>query len=452
MGKKLKYLLVALPLLGLLMAASWFCLKAVGQLFAEPQGTVAGQDRLVGGTREAGLAIEGWVDHNRALKDDRLQAWYRLSNLGSDPIDHLQLHLQAPGLDLPAAPRGWPGQIFPVHVLEHGDAVVRSTDLPRLEPGASSTVHLDLPVQQSGDVMLTAWFNWTGRGEMHAEALELGPLHLRSAWLEQIAAWKDLAIALLPLFIPLLLLALGFLFQNRQQKLIQERQAWATMVPSSHLNNMQVYVPVITTIQTFSSWLANYRNEPTPANLRRALFYLFQTVSGMRAVDKAGGYHLRNRAGEQVIAYCFDGLLDKLWARFAPYENFSAVVDEINLTDTLSMYRKKLDWDPALNLNVGKLEDIFKVWIKESPVDLDLPDLAQHLLLFEINRFNFFWYGTLEQFPFESVKPLLTGLFGPAGPLQGKEKEFYAYAKMSLRWAERAEMRSLLRVPSFWTV
>jgi hypothetical protein len=469
MKKDPKYLFGTLLLLALLGPACWFGLKAVAQLFAEPQGTVAGQDRLVGGAREAGLAIEGWVDHNRVLKDDRLQAWYRLSNLGSDPIDHLQIHVQAPGLALPAPPRGWPAQAFPLHVLEQGDAVLRSTDLPRLAPGASITVHLDLPVQRTGDAMLTAWFNWTGRGEMHAEALELGPLHLRSTWLEQTAAWKDFVIALLPLLIPLLVLPLGFWIQNRQQVLAQERQAWATMVPASHKNNMRLYVPLISTIETFTSWLDSYKDNyrqqrPTAADLRRALFYLFQTVSCMRKVDKSGGYHLRNRAGEQAITDCMNALLDEIFARFDPYEKFSAVVDEIKPTDTLSAYHKKLDGDPALKLNVDQLEAKFQTWITDSAVDLDLPALAGHLLLFEINRFNYFWYGSLEKFPFGDLKPILQGLFKPDGPLQpgglrepggplkGKEKAFYDYAKMALTRKQRAEMRRLLGLPSFWIV
>src|SRR6202007_2635695 len=111
--------------------------------------------------------------------------------------------------------------------------------LPPLSQGASRDIRVDLVGNEtSGDYMLTACFTWTGAGNLAQEAtVDLGPVRLRSPALEQVAAWKDFATAAAPLVVPIVVLVLGLVIQSRQQRLVQERQAWGSMMPTSHEKN-----------------------------------------------------------------------------------------------------------------------------------------------------------------------------------------------------------------------
>lgn len=420
----------------------WAGVKTLAELFAEPQGALAGQQRLAGGSKESGLAITGWVDQNRALQHTQLRSWYRLSNLSSSPLKDLQLHLQAPGFQLPQPPRGWAMAAFPVHLLERPNAVTSSSSLPEVGPGSSQTLWVDMvAIRRSGDSMVTAWFTWTGpRGELHGEALELGPVRLRSTWLEQTAAWKDFVIALAPLVIPILVLALGFYFQSRQQDLAQVRQAWATMLPISHKNNMKHYVPMISAIKTFEWRLSDLREKEDAEKLRSAFFYLLLSVKGMRTVD---GYYLQDRQGEELIVRCLDLFVDALYAHFVPYESFSSMVDTIKPRDSVSTYTARLS-APQLNRSVLEAEGQFSTWVKTSYEEFKPLVLASILLDFEINRINAYWYGYQELFPLKKATPLLKELCGEQGALKDSAQEIYDYAVKSLSWRQRRELKHTL--------
>src|SRR6185369_6031341 len=76
-------------LLGLSAAwVAWYLSHPVSVLLSEPQTVVASQMRQVDGSAISGLLIAGWVEENRVLPSGRLKAWYRIANVGVEPIQN----------------------------------------------------------------------------------------------------------------------------------------------------------------------------------------------------------------------------------------------------------------------------------------------------------------------------------------------------------------------------
>jgi hypothetical protein len=297
--------------------------------------------------------------------------------------------------------------------------------------------------------MLTAWFIWSGSGgEPHGEVLELGPVALRSGWLEQTAAWKDFALAAAPLVIPILLLALGFQLQSRQQRFVQERQAWAAMLPLSYKNSTRSYVPLIGTIRTLEWRLSLYHGKKDNPSLRQsAFFFLLLAVRGSRTVDANGGYYLQDRQGEKLIARCWDLFLESLYEAFDPYEGFSSVVDTVKPQDSVSSFAARARASSELQAKVSALEVPFAAWVDKSEQPCSALVLASVLLEFEINRINQFWYGEgyEEHFPLSDAVPLLAKLCREGGALADRAPKIYQYAAKTLTWGQRRTLKSVLQ-------
>jgi hypothetical protein len=429
----------------MLLSAFWVGLQ-LSELFTEPQGMIAAQQRLVGGSKESGLVITGWIDQNRALRGTRLRSWYRIKNMSSAPIRDLRLDIHAPGLSV-LQPPGWSLPGFPAHIMDRRSTIAPSSALPEIKPGFSQTFWVESKAAgRSRDSMLTAWFTWTGPlGEPHDETLELGPLRLRSFWLEQTAAWKDFLIALAPLLLPVGLAFLGFIFQSRQQRFVQERQAWASMLPFSHKINMSFYVPLSTAISSFDEELHDFRKcgeDLKKEELNKsAFFYLLAVVKELRRVADVG-YYLQYRAGEKLVAHLIDDFREDLRQCFFPYERFSAAVDSIDRRDSLSTYSARLKEKPDLEKNVRELEKQFQQWDSTGVYALFL---AGVVLDFEFNRIYSFWYGAEEKFPLEKCEEQLRSFFAKGEMAAERAKEIRDYARDFLGDRQLRTVNDLLK-------
>ncbi len=231
-------LLLALVLFG-------FAFRALRVLFTQPPSAGAAQPRQLELAREPGLLITGWIDRVRATKGRTFSAWYRLNNVGETSVQDLRLDLTAPGFVACLRDVHQPERCDPLPTGRTGVAVT-SLALPPIAAGSSATLQIDLTADgPAGDSMLTANFFGFIENNWKSASLELGPVLIRDPWFDQAAAWKDFTIAIAPLVIPVLVLGLGFIFQSRQQRFAQERQAWAAMMPYSHDNNRYLSVPCV---------------------------------------------------------------------------------------------------------------------------------------------------------------------------------------------------------------
>ena len=80
--------LFAVGLFGLLVWAAWRIYEPISALLSEPQTVVSAQMRQVGGSTIS-LLVAGWVEESRVPPRGRLKAWYRISNVGVEPIQDL---------------------------------------------------------------------------------------------------------------------------------------------------------------------------------------------------------------------------------------------------------------------------------------------------------------------------------------------------------------------------
>jgi|SRR5580693_2134448 hypothetical protein len=426
----------------LLAVALWWAGRALNTLFTEPQGVVAGQQRQVADFRDTGLEIVGWLERNRAPKGTLVRAWYRLRNIGSAPIGSLRGSFFAPGF----SPAPVPGKqqplprTFPIY-WGASNVLLPADRLPTLAPGANLDLRLEMVGnEQSGDYMVTASFAWRGpRGTTQEATLDLGPLRLRSPALEQIAAWKDLALAAAPLVAPLLVLLLGFVFQNRQQRLVQERQAWASMLPFSHETNSKFYLPLISDVQTFEAELKKFRESKAAADRQSAFFYLLRSLQGVRRVLTNGGFYLKNRHGEQLVACCWDDFSDNLLSQVGPRAELSYVVDALGPDDSLSDFIRKLNYS-VLREKEDALEEKFAAWVV-SGGDFKKLSLFRILFEFEINAIYTFWYGDEEKFPFDEYERVWEE-FRKAGCIDETVIKVHRYVYKLLSWKQKRRLRS----------
>jgi len=423
-----------------------FIVPPLADLFTEPQGTIATQQRQGGGSKDSGLAITGWIERNRAPQGTPVRAWYRLTNVGSASISDLRLAFYAPGF-VSAPVGGRPTTAFPIHRADRShDQVLSSGVLWELPPGSSRTIWVEMvAIERSGDYMVTAAFSWTGpHGEARAETIELGPLRARSPRLELTASLKDFAISTAPILIPVLVLVLGFAFQNRQQQLVQQRQASAAMLPVSHQNNFNLYLPALSSIASFQSRTRRWENSQKAEDLRAAFFFLLLSVRAMREVDQKGGFYLTQRKGERLVTACWGDFAQAVLQHLTPYEDLSALVDAMEPSYSLSRFTRKLTNRIALQGMLIDLEIKFASWAT-STVDLDILYIFWRLAEFEINRIYTFWYGTPEVFALQDCKPYLERL-AQSETYAERVGEICAYLRSSLGWSERRQLATIRKV------
>ena len=387
-------IVLVVALLVLLVWAS----TALFELFKEPQGAIATQQRRVGGGKEAGLELVAWVEKNRALKEEPpFKIWFHVTNLDSSPVKDLRLTLYSPGFKLSP----------PIHAVGLADTRAPENVLWEIPVGISRTMWVDVvPVERSGDYMLTAAFTWTSSGATtpnqpvaRSEALELGPLRLRSSRLELTASIKDLTLALAPVLITLLAAWLGARYQNRQQDLVQERQAWAAMLPVSHKLNFNLYLPLISAIATLQARLHKFMQDPTNVDPAESLFPILLALRTMRQIDRKGGFYLATRRGEEIVVGCWGDFAGELLQQLRPYTDLSSLLDAVRLGDSLTSFQLRLV-SPQQVAAFASMKANLVAWTTgNKKAAFEMVFLFQELLTFEINRIYDFWYRDQGVFP-----------------------------------------------------
>jgi hypothetical protein len=339
----------------------------------------------------AGLHIVSWVRIDQAVPGEPFTVRYAVTNGTPRPIRLRSALFEAPGFELP------PHRDH--EVLAGGSVIVREDLIPR---------------RRSGAAMITALFTWRdAAGALQKQAVALGPVRFTSSLLEALSNAAATLLSLLKtLALPVVLAMLGYILQQRQQDLVQERQAWASMLPVSHENNTKFYIPMLGGIRAFGTRLKEFAKDPTKNDLcKQACFFLLFTFRRMREMEKKGsGFYLMDRTGEELVASCWDAFWDRMRIELHPYEDVSALLDAMGPNESTSSHKEKMK-AAGLEDKVQEVEDRFARWAKGSKAkDFSLLLLFSVLLEFELNRIYKFWYGSEPTFPTRAFAELLSDL------------------------------------------
>jgi hypothetical protein len=304
-----------------------------------------------------------------------------------------------------------------------------SLALASLQPGLSCllTLHSTVP-REPGEYVITAGISWTGPQRVERfEGLDLGPVRVRSRQRERLAQLLGLIGQLTPVVVPISVVLLGFLFQSRQQRYTHERNAWAAMLPVSHKNNNDLYVPLLSDVKTFRARLGELGAGANDDEVEEAFFYLLQIFGNMRQISLQGGFYLQQRAGEELVTDLWSVFLRRVRAHLKPPLALSAAIDRVGAKDSFSSYRRKRErLDRALKkegsaaqATGGKLPAEtdpvaerarlfaeFKTWACGSKSELEILFLFESVLSYEMNRIYVFWYGSAVPLAAETAREI----------------------------------------------
>jgi hypothetical protein len=360
-------------------------------------------------------------------------------NTSAAPIEVRLLAIRAPGFESPRLVDVRPGD-FPVYL--HADQQPRSWAGTKLTvpPGGIETARTELvPLRESGSSLISAIVSWNeAQAAPIDEGVELGPVRRASPGLQFVGNALDTATSLVQtLALPLVLALLGWWLQQNQQSYVQERQAWASMLPISHKNNVMLYVPLTTGIATLEAYLPR-KSEISEEDLKQGCFFLLYCVRRVREVDANGWFYLLDREAEDLCAYCWDVFRDTLLERIKPYETVSRVLDVMSPNETYSKFLRKRERLTEIAKAAGSVEKQYRNWVQEEKERDFVPlFLLRELLLYEINRIYEFWYGKPPEFKADRCRELLKKLEdtgGEAGKLaEGVRKHYQEFLSTERR-------------------
>ncbi len=383
------------------LAALLFALfKATADTLLAPERSAALPRASAGDPAKPELRVHAHLDRAPVHFEETARLWLVLDNRNGGPIGDLDVEVAAPGFRAASRPPAGSTPLRP----RPGDVLVAAKPLPVPPAGRSRVLHADLVgTRRSGTSSVVVTVRWTegqGRPEQTLSLADIPAISL--PWLFAGNFLEALVALALPLALPAALALAGFFFQQHQQHLVHERQAWASMLPTSHENNVKYYLPVLESITVFKQELGRLLTAPAVDRadlLDRAFFRLLMVLRVFREVP---GYYLMDRQGEQLVFDASKLFTGRLLRRFGRWlADVSALLDTFSLEENLATYRAKFasrKWS-GLESKRDDLRREFDTWASRQAVDFQLLFLYRDLLRFEVNRIYRFWYGSDPDFP-----------------------------------------------------
>jgi hypothetical protein len=387
----------------ILVAVLLSVFRGLARTLVDAQVPVAAKHRVESGNKSTDLQIIGWIERDQVSFASPLHVHYSFINPSAVPI-HLQLVLfEAPGFSGPAYLRPRLSG-YPLY-WDSAKTPVPSQGASLMVPaGGTSDARVEIvPFERTGSSMVTGLFQWQdASGTQRHEALDLGPIRLTSTGLLFFSNALDTGTSLAQtVALPLLIALAGLALQQVHQRFVNDRQAWVSMLPISHENNLTLYIPFVSGISTFRQHFEAFLKGPQgntevyEETTDVALFFLLFCFRRFREMEK--GFYLADRDGEDLLTDLWDRFRDSAVARLSPYESLSTLLDTMSANESFSRYRRKIA-KAGLSNQFGKMRKAFEDWSK-TPTDFDLLFLLFRLLGFEVNRIYTFWYGSPPEFP-----------------------------------------------------
>lgn len=423
-------------ILGLLVLVLLFALARGLTRTLQPQDAVAGKQRASAAVEGKSLQATVWINQDRAQIGRPVRVWFQLENSTKEAVSARVLLFEAPGFGKPGTvERSFKG--FPFYLAGTvGKPQPLSKAAIQVPAGGSTYFWVEMaPAWWSGNSMVTSVLQWrSASGETYLQPLDVGPVRLTSPVLLVASNTVETLMALVETFaIPLGLALVGWLLQGKLQDLSRQQQAWASMLPASHKNNSEMYLPLVKDITMLSNRLKKYQGDGGEEGCKEAFFFLLLAMRRMREVGAGGGFYLKDRKGETIVALCWNTFVSRLTRNLDPYEDLSSVVDSIKLDESYSRHLGKVKRLPNLEAKRVALQQKFRGWVDgvhpRDERDFCLIRLFGLLLHFEINQIYEFWYGAPQDFPHAECEEELRGLKNgaPDPELESLVREIESY-------------------------
>jgi hypothetical protein len=401
--------------------ALWFARVSQDAVPSDPAGSIVVTNRPVPADD---LRIEAWIDRNRLNIGEHATLSLTIENPSTNKqaISNLTIAVSKPAFEVPRDSRGqpvcWTGD-SPACILGSGAARKPPKDLA---PGESLVAVAGVVAGEPGKQSLTITVSWTDskgswrRGSVVLKPIECeSPARRRASLLVRGAQsfLKDLAL-------PFVLAGLGYFLkkfdddrkdarEDAEKEQARVAQTWNLMLPKSHANSEQFYLPLASTVDALIVAFERLRPEGEPFD---KLFYFFCLwLRQLRAMQTAiGGFYLKNRESENFLSDVWDALIewvdresvfsrdlrDRVLLLIEPSTTFAAFND-LGGTESIENARKRM---------------------KKIVSDPILPEFEQRIRLlrlfvavlgFEMNRPYEVWYGEQEAFPAEKCAKAVEG-------------------------------------------
>ena len=369
--------------------------QALSKVYLEERTERVPEIATFGKLGQTPLFARATVDGRPTTQLRTTTLWLTVANQTAEVFLLDRVELSSPGFSIPDAPRapdGW---------QEVGGGPWS------LAPSDSVALAVPLAAERLGRNGVLVRFRGEGSTEEGATLRQRGSLELTRL---SVVSTPGLLVAefgaalselLVQLTLPAGLALLGWLLQSRQQLMVQERQAWRQMLPDSHKNNVEIYLPMMGAISDFRTSLTD---GPPPSQTGAAAataqvgeVVLYRFLQVLRRAREAGTLYFMDREGENLTADCWELFMDRLQARLAPVAQVSTLLDGFDLDESLAGFKEKRvdDYGAAADALAIRLA----TWLNRSPADFQLLFLYRNLLYFEVNRIYRFWYQEDPSFP-----------------------------------------------------
>lgn len=379
-------------------------LLALGVVFALVRGTtttfmtsqavVEAQEGTFGDPEKAEMLVRAWIDRNPVRREEKVRVRYWFRNRSGGEATNIRALVRAPG--------------FKPTRLKWSTSVT-------VPPGGERLVWVELvPVEYGGTFSISTIVEWSEGKERRQGTVAIGGVVILSPGLLFLANTTEAFIQVLAL--PAVLALLGGIFQFTQQRFALERQAnqqtlaisqeaWASMLPTSHDNNVKYYLPLLSS----AGALLSHAKKLPQHGPEVAFFNLLLMLRRSREVP---GFYLMDRKGERLVKELWDYFLNQRLLQGLTEARpgsdgvvkiraaLSSLLDGLDTDESFSSFHTKLGKPLGARRKLKDLQERFRIWAT-GPYqnDLDLLSLFHRLLHFEVNRVYDFWYGKPQESP-----------------------------------------------------
>lgn len=371
----------------------------------------AAKDATLGDPDEDELVVRAWVDRSPVRAEGTARLGYQFRNRSNEAVGNIQGQVRAPGF-----------------------RSVRWTSSEVIPPGAERTFWVPLrPLADWGTYSVSTVLRWREGGRLQQGTVTIEGVRIVSP--SRLTWWNAADSFTQLLALPVAIALLGWIFQftqqhyalrrqeaqqryaidqqDRQQRYTLEqqahqqtlaisRQAWASMLPTSHENNVNYYLPLLGSAGALLASVRRVRQQGPAVPF-------FDLLLMLRRNRQVPGLYLMDRKGEELVRELWDLFLERVLDGLTEAQpggdsvkirsELSALLDLLNPEESFSSFQKKIGETLGAGRRSKALQQRFATWATASPTDFDLLCLYRETLRFEVNRVYDFWYGKPQEFP-----------------------------------------------------
>jgi|GEM_PF-2463207 len=375
------------------------------------------------------VAIDGWVDDQRVRPGQTVTFWiavhYPPATPPAKPLrisDVRILAMRYPNFGIPPAEKGcWTNA-----VLQCGEpSGSKLTDVARIVPqGGTRTFEGHLVAGPDlGRFGIAAVVGWKdAAGVEHRKPISIAPIAVARDWFQPTLRILKAAQSLI---IPLVTFCFGVWLSSHnakrdlrlkaaQENRAMVQQTWTLMLPTSHRINTMYYMP----ISHAAAQIYQLQRKIGPSRFAAdECFYFLWRLHKMVAdfIRKEGGWYLKNRRGEEIVAATWRVV--RAWTDAFIAENTSDRAARFIREEAVSRFPEEQATFAYFTAHLARRAPFpdLRTWFDAALTRPDATnvmaifELMEHVIDFEINRPYIYWYGGEDQmvkFDLEAFKTI----------------------------------------------